>query len=101
MQRSVNQPDSLKSLVAPIPKEKQPSETGLDREETFEPVAKLAKTTDIGSTSSGIAKKGKGKGKGRGKSKINYENLSVVFVLILEELPFGSKKNSYLILLNR
>ena len=87
MQRSVNQPDSLKSLVAPIPKEKQPSETGLDREETFEPVAKLAKTTDIG-----IAKKGKGKRKGRGKSKINYENLSVVFVLILEELPFGSKK---------
>ena len=58
MQRSVNQPDSLKSLVAPIPKEKQPSETGLDREET-----------DIGSTSSGIAKKGKGKGKGKGRGK--------------------------------
>ena len=63
-ERSVNQPDSLISLVAQIPKEKKP---GLDREETFEPVAKSAKTTDIGSTSSGIAKKGKGKGKGRGK----------------------------------
>ena len=55
------------SNIAPIPKEKQSSETCLDREETFEPVAKSAKTTDIGSTSGGIAKKGKGKGKGRGK----------------------------------
>ena len=76
MQRSVNQPDSLIFLVAPILKEKQPSETGLDREVTFEPIAKSAKTTNIGSTSSGIAKKGKGKEK--------------VFVVILEELSFRS-----------